>query len=80
MPDGKTVFSAYAQPGAPSWVIITPQKKVIVDSYAPQGNIGYPGEPAGTAWYLAALKKATPAITDAEMHTLSLQIQKAKGK
>lgn len=80
MPDGKTVFSTYTQPGAPSWVIVTPQKKVIVDSFAPKGNVGYPAEPDETAWYLAALKKATPAITDAELRTLSQQIQKTRGK
>ena len=81
MPDGQTVFSKYAQPGAPSWVIITPQKKVIIDSYGgPQGNVGYPAEPGETTYYLAALKKATPAITDDELHTLSQQIQKAREK
>jgi len=82
MPDGKAVFSQFAKPGAPSWVIITPQKKVIIDSYAPapEGNVGYPGSPTESAYYLAALKKATPAITDEELHTLSEQIQKAMKK
>jgi hypothetical protein len=80
MPDGRSVFSTYAQPGAPSWVIVTPQKKVIVDSYAPKGNVGYPAEPDETVWYLASLKKATPAVTAAELQTLSQQIQKARGK
>lgn len=77
MPDGTAVFGKYAKPGAPSWVIITPQKKIVIDSYAPGGNVGYPGKPDETAYYLAALKKATPAITDDELHTLSVQIQNA---
>lgn len=82
MPDGAAVFSRYAKPGAPSWVIITPQKKIIIDSHAPapEGNVGYPGSPSETAYYLAALKKATPAITDDELHILSQQIKKAMGK
>jgi hypothetical protein len=82
MPDGTAVFSKFAEPAAPSWVIITPQRKVIIDSYAPapEGNVGYPNRPTETAYYLAALKKATPAITDDELHILSQQIQKATGK
>ena len=79
MPDGEAVFSKYAKPGAPSWVIITPQRQVIIDSYAPDGDVGYPGRPNETAYYLAALKKATPAITDHELHTLAEQIHKAMG-
>ncbi len=80
MPDGEATFSKYAKPGAPSWVIISPQKKVIVDSYAPEGNVGYPLQPNETTYYVAALKKATPAITEAELQTLSRQIKKAAGK
>jgi hypothetical protein len=80
MPDGNITFSKYAKPSAPSWVIVSPQKKVIIDSYSPQGNVGYPLEPSETAYYVAALKKATPAITEAELRTLSEQIKKAAGK
>jgi hypothetical protein len=80
MPDGFSVFSRYAKPAAPSWVIMTPQKKVIIDSYARDGNVGFPNEPNETAYYLAALKKATPAITDGELKTLSEQIQKVTRK
>jgi len=76
MPDGKSIFSQYSQPGSPSWVIISPQKQVIVDSYAPGGNVGYPGSPEESAYYTAALKKATPSITEEELHTLSQLVQK----
>jgi hypothetical protein len=61
-------------------VIVSPQRKVIIDSYSPQGNVGYPLEPTETAYYVAALKKATPAITEAELRMLSEQIKKAAGK
>ena len=80
MPDGAAVFSKYAQPGAPSWVILSPQKKVIADSYAATGNVGYPLAPNETAHYVAALKKATPAISDADLQKLSEQIKKAAAK
>jgi hypothetical protein len=80
MPDGEAVFSRYAQPGALAWVIISPQKKVIVGSSFQAGNIGYPTTPEGTAYYLAALRRATPAITDAELRTLSEQIRKTAGR
>jgi thioredoxin-related protein len=80
MPDGEAVFSKYAKPGAPSWVIITSKRNVIVDSYAPEANVGYPLEPNETAHYVAALKKATPKITDQELEILSQQIKKAAGK
>ena len=80
MPDGKAVFSKLTKPGAPSWVIITPEEKVIIDSYGPKGNVGYPLEPDETLYYTAALKKATPAITDEELQILSQQIKKAAGK
>jgi hypothetical protein len=80
MPDGKVVFSKLAQPGAPSWVIITPERKVIADSYAKTGNVGYPVEPHESDHYLKALKKATPQITEPELKTLAEQIQKAAGR
>lgn len=82
MADGKAVFGKFAAPGAPSWAIITPQRKKIVDSYAPAplGNVGYPGNPEETAYYLAALRKATPAIADQELDLLSKQLRKATGK
>jgi hypothetical protein len=80
MPDGKAVFSKFAEVGAPSWVILTPDKKVIISSYAPFGNVGYPAEPNESDYYLAALKKASPAITADELKTLAAQLQKARGK
>ena len=80
MPDGKAVFSKYAEVGAPSWVILTPEGKVIISSYGPFGNVGYPAEPNESGYYLGALKKASPAITSDELKTLAQQLQKARGK
>jgi hypothetical protein len=80
MPDGNAVFSKLAKPGAPSWVIITPDRKPIVDSYAEGENVGYPLEPKETDHYLKALKKASPKITDAQLKTLSAAIKQAAGK
>ena len=80
MPDGNAVFSKLANPGAPSWVIITPDRKPIVDSYAEGENVGYPLEPKETDHYLKALKKASPKITDAQLKTLAAAIKQAAGK
>lgn len=81
MPDGNAIFGKYAKPAAPSWVIISPSKSVIVDSYSsPEGNVGFPGTPNGIACYLAALKKATPAITQDELSALAEQLKKTAGK
>jgi hypothetical protein len=80
MPDGAAVFGKYAQPGAPSWVILTPERKVLGDSYGPGGNVGYPLEPSETAHYQAALRKATPALSDEDLKRLGEQIRKAAGR
>jgi hypothetical protein len=80
MPDGKDVFTAFAQPGAPSWVILTPDKKVLIDSYAETNgkkvNVGFPGAPEEKEYYQAALKKTVPKITQAELDVLGTQLQK----
>ena len=70
MPDGNAVFSKLAKPGAPSWVIVTPDRKPVIDSYAESGNVGYPMEPHEIAYYVKALKKATPKISEKELDTL----------
>lgn len=80
MPDGKATFGNYAKPGAPSWVILGPNKAVLVDSYSPAGNVGYPLEPDETAHYLMALKKAAPAIAQQELDALAKHIRKTAGR
>lgn len=80
MPDGKAVFSTYAKPGAPSWVILTPDKKVLSDSYGEKGNTGFPVISNEKVLYLDALSAATPKLTDAELDTLSKQLQRAYGR
>ena len=80
MPDGKAVFSQFAEPGAPSWVIVTPDRKKVIDSYDSTGNVGYPSAPNEIAYYLKALKKATPQITQAELDKLAVLLKKAEGK
>jgi hypothetical protein len=80
MSDGREIFGKYAQPGAPSWVIISPEKKVVIDSYIETGNVGYPLRPHETAHYLAAIGKAAPSISEDELADLSEQIQIAAEK
>jgi len=84
MPDGRAVFSKYAAPQFPTWVIMTPDKRVVVDSFTKKGdpgsNVGYPNQPQQTEYYLAAIKKATPAIADGDLKILGEQIKKAMSK
>ena len=80
MPDGSEIFGKYAKPGAPSWVIISPEKEVVIDSYGEKGNVGYPLAPHETDHYLAAIRKAAPSISEGELADLSEQIQIAAGK
>ena len=82
MPDGKTVFSQFAPPGGPSWAIVTPEKNVVVTSFlnGDKGNTGFPARPNELAHYLGALKKATPAITQEELDTLSTTLRKIYGR
>lgn len=75
MPDGEAQFSAFAKVGAPSWVIIQSDRQVVIDSYNHGRNVGFPGAPEETAYYLAALKKATPAISDDELSVLRKKIE-----
>jgi hypothetical protein len=80
MPDGTEVFTKYAEPAAPSWVILTPDKKVLIDSYAETDgkkvNVGFPGAPEEKEYYQATLKKTVPKITQAELDVLGAQLQK----
>jgi Protein of unknown function, DUF255 len=80
MPDGKEIFSKFAQPGAPSWVIISADKKIVIDSYAAKGNVGYPYHPDEIAHYRKALKQATPKISDAELDQLEALLKRAAKK
>lgn len=82
MPDGKAVFTQFAQPGGPSWAIVTPKKDVLVTSFlnGDKGNTGFPVKPNELAHYLGALKKATPAITQQELDTLSAALLKVYGR
>ena len=82
MPDGKAVFSEFARPGGPSWAIVTPEKEVVVTSFlnGDKGNTGFPARPNELAHYLGSLKKATPAITQKELDTLSATLLKIYGR
>lgn len=81
MPDGRATFANYAQPAAPAWVLISPDGTVLVDSYSPQGsNTGYPQKPQEVAYYLAALKRSAPTLSEAELRTLVLELRIAAGQ
>ncbi len=75
--DDVEVYRQFAEPSALSWVIISPDKKVIADAASCKGNREYPLSPECTAYYLSALKQATPKITQSELDVLSKQMQMA---
>jgi uncharacterized protein YyaL (SSP411 family) len=80
MPDGKEVFTKFAEPGSPSWVIVGADRKPIIDSYDNGNNVGYPYEPNEVAHYVKALRQASPAISDAEIETLKEKLAQAAKK
>lgn len=78
--DDVEIYRQFAEPSALSWVIISPEKKVIADSSSYKGSREYPLSPECTAYYLSALKQATPKITQSELDVLSKQLHIAAGK
>lgn len=74
MEDGKLVFSRFAQPGTPAWVILSPELHAVADSFRNQKNVGYPSMPDEVQYYLDGLRKAQPNLTDTELATLASQL------
>jgi uncharacterized protein YyaL (SSP411 family) len=57
--------------GIPWMVILDADGKPLITSDAPQGgNIGYPGEPEGQAYFEKMLRTGSKQLTDAEIKTL----------
>ena len=64
--------------------VLSSAKQVVIDSFERKGdpgsNVGYPAKPNETAYYLAAIKKATPSVSEDELKVLAAEIKKAAGK
>ena len=73
MAGGKAVakdLRASEEGGIPWMVVLDAGGKKVVDSDGPEGNVGYPAEPAEIAWFAEMLGKAARRITREEIRTL----------
>jgi hypothetical protein len=69
-PGGKELYATYGKIGFPSWTIIDSTKTVIKDSDDGRGNIGLPDSDREREYYLMAIKKAAPSLTQSESNIL----------
>jgi thioredoxin-related protein len=75
---GKELYSLYGKRGFPSWTILDVNGNLIIDSDdtgSGTGNIGYPSSVGDINYYIAALKKATPAIKNSECEMLKYKLK-----
>jgi thioredoxin-related protein len=75
---GKELYSIYGKRGFPSWTILDVNGNLIIDSDdtgTGTGNIGYPSSAGDIHYYIAALKKATPAIQNSECEMLKYKLK-----
>jgi hypothetical protein len=69
--DGHEVFSRYAQPGAPAWVVIDADRKVVLDPAKQEhGYSSFPTDALERERYLSNLQQAAPAIGSEEITVL----------
>jgi len=64
--------------GLPYSAFLDAQGALIVTSKRNGGNIGYPAEPAEIDWFVQMMKKAAPAMTDADLKTLETPLRSFK--
>jgi thioredoxin-related protein len=84
-PDGKELYKKYGLPGFPSWVIMDETGKLLINSEAPvpgikdmKCNIGYPSGQYELDYYILAVKRTAPSITEAECAVLRQKLREAK--
>ena len=62
--DGKALDEIYGTGGTPSWTIFDKEGAVLIDSDSGNGNIGFPSSKDELAYYIVAMKKAIPSLSD----------------
>ena len=67
---GADLYKIYGKAGTPSWTIFDTKGEILVDSDNGKGNIGYPAEENELEYYVQALKKAVPNISESECKIL----------
>ena len=71
---GKAIFEAYTRgksTGIPWFVFLAADGSTLATSDGPDGNVGFPSTDGEISAFTAALKKADPTFTDAELRTLA---------
>jgi pyridoxal/pyridoxine/pyridoxamine kinase len=75
-PGGKELYKTYCSMDMPSWSIIDLDESVIADSESiGTGYVGYPEDKEEIAYYLKAIKRAAPVITDQECEILKCKLK-----
>jgi thiol-disulfide isomerase/thioredoxin len=64
--------------GLPYYAFLDAHGAMVVNSKRDGANIGYPAEPAEIDWFLQMLKKAAPAISDADLKTIETALKTPK--
>lgn len=71
---GRAIFEAYTRgesTGIPWFVFLADDGRTLATSDGPDGNVGFPSTDGEIGAFTAALKKADPTFTDAELRTLA---------
>ena len=64
--EGVDLYKKYGKKGTPSWTIFDLNGEVQIDSDNGNGNIGFPAKEYELEYYVHALKKAAPLISEKE--------------
>jgi thiol-disulfide isomerase/thioredoxin len=75
-PGGEELYRKYGTDrGVPAWTILDANSKVVADSGDGQDNVGFPYEPHEVEHYVKVVRKAAPAMTDAEAELLVAKLR-----
>lgn len=61
--------------GTPWMAILNRDGHIVITSTGPDGNIGYPGEPAGRQWWEKMLHAGAKRLTDADVQKLTAALK-----
>jgi hypothetical protein len=74
------LYKKYGKGGTPSWTIFNQKGEFVIDSDNGKGNIGYPTEESDFDYYIKAIKKVAPDLSDNESAILIGKFKEYKNK
>lgn len=83
MTNGEAVAARYESAeaaGIPWMVILDETGKTMISSSGPDGNIGYPYQPAEIAYFIKMLSETRKRLTDAELETIATDLNTYREK